>query len=459
MKFYETTFDEHIQKVKETNLHPELDSLILHPSSHQPRSLSQFSNAIFYGPEGVGKYSQALVFLSQFSPSQLRHTRKLVIEDGNSDDTSGGVVDTQLTSSTSTSAQSQGEVVNDKSTFPTSGTKTRTKNSAASGGSSESSTGSKRKEGNKKESDAQTTMTLTTSSESESNSNIILRMSDIHYEVNMSFLNKNARIIWHKIHSQIAEQNRECVILCREFQAIPVDLLSVFYSYMQHNFHNSTSNRIHYILLTDTTGFIPESIVNMCHLVRFIRPMKKLYEQCVPQLRKHGSKVKSKKDVKIDTSDISNIKTLKIALAKFQGNENGSDNSLTQDSYFSFRQLSQGHKPICNIILRILNAIASESATKTTISPVLFSQLREKLYDMLVYDLNIGECMWYIVQCILKQKSAICTATELPLTASTNILHKLIEDVTHFFQYYNQHYRPIYHLENLCMKFVQTIKQ
>lgn len=419
MKFYETTFDEYVHKVKETNLHPEFNTSGAFPShSHSPSSsvphpipLSKFSNAIFYGPTGVGKYSQALAFLSNFSPSQLKHTRKLVIEE---ECTGLGTTTQRSTPSDEPMTQSNAEV------------DTQLTTSHSVGGIDPEST-------------------------------IILRMSDIHYEVNMSFLNKNARIIWHKIYSQIAEQNRECVILCKEFQAIPVDLLAVFYSYMQHNLHYEKANRIHYILLTNTTGFIPESILNMCQLVRFIRPMKKLYEQCVPQMSRHISRVKSKKDVKIDVVDVSNVKYLKVALAKFQGTSitqlhqthththTQPQVSNTTDSFAAFRQLSHRHQPTCDIILKILQAIA----VKTTTSPVLFSQLREKLYDMLVFDLNIGECMWYIMGCILQ-------LVPNPNTYG-NILHELVQAITYFFRYYDQHYRPIYHLEHVCMKFVRIL--
>lgn len=63
----EKTFTEVLEKIKNDNLHTEISQVI--------ESLKK-DNYLFYGPHGVGKYSQALLLLSKFSPSQLTYEKK-----------------------------------------------------------------------------------------------------------------------------------------------------------------------------------------------------------------------------------------------------------------------------------------------------------------------------------------------------------------------------------------------
>ena len=54
MKFQETHFEEYINAVKNINLHPKLEKIY----AHFPETINKLGNLIFYGPSGVGKYSQ-----------------------------------------------------------------------------------------------------------------------------------------------------------------------------------------------------------------------------------------------------------------------------------------------------------------------------------------------------------------------------------------------------------------
>ena len=68
IKFYENTFDEYVNK--KNNLHPNL---------HKMTNYIQNKNVIFYGPPGIGKYTQVLKYIKNESPSQLKYERKLNI--------------------------------------------------------------------------------------------------------------------------------------------------------------------------------------------------------------------------------------------------------------------------------------------------------------------------------------------------------------------------------------------
>ena len=69
-----------------------------------------------------------------------------------------------------------------------------------------------------------------------------------------------------------------------------------------------------------------------------------------------------------------------------------------------------------------------------------YLELREHLYTLLVYQLDISDCLWYIIQTLYyKQK----------------ITYEQLFDINihiyKFFKYYNNNYRPIYHLERIIL--------
>ena len=65
-----------------------------------------------------------------------------------------------------------------------------------------------------------------------------IKISDIHFEVDMSLLGCNAKILWGKIYNQIIDiletkPKPYGIIICKNFHLIHNELLDVFYSYMQ----------------------------------------------------------------------------------------------------------------------------------------------------------------------------------------------------------------------------------
>ena len=76
MKFYETHFEEYTTKTKTENLHPKLDKLF----SKFPANLTNLKNLIFYGPSGVGKYSQMLHLIQKYSPTNLKYEKKIIVK-------------------------------------------------------------------------------------------------------------------------------------------------------------------------------------------------------------------------------------------------------------------------------------------------------------------------------------------------------------------------------------------
>ena len=76
MKFLETHFEEYINKVEENNLHSKLTKVY----AKFPKTLDKLGNIIFYGPGGVGKYSQVLYAIKKYSPSDLKYEKKMIVQ-------------------------------------------------------------------------------------------------------------------------------------------------------------------------------------------------------------------------------------------------------------------------------------------------------------------------------------------------------------------------------------------
>ena len=66
MKFYETHFEEYINANNNFNLHPKLEKVY----NKFPVQFKKLQNLIFYGPAGIGKYTQMLCSIKK-SPSWL----------------------------------------------------------------------------------------------------------------------------------------------------------------------------------------------------------------------------------------------------------------------------------------------------------------------------------------------------------------------------------------------------
>jgi hypothetical protein len=315
MKFHETHFEEYIN-VKE-NLHPKLEKIF----NKFPKKITELKNLIFYGPNGVGKYTQLLKSIRKYSASDLKYEKKISV------------------------------TYNKQQYF--------------------------------------------------------FKISDIHYEIDMSLLGCNSKLLWHEIYSQIidiisAKNDKSGIIVCKYFNNIHSELLENFYSYMQKN--NALTIDLKFILITEELSFIPETIINCCEIIHISRPTKTLYNKCL------------KNNLIIKPDNITNIKNL----------------------HSSITQLMMPHKIICD---KIIDAMIKIENTK-------FIKFRDMLYDIFIYNLDITDVIWYIISTLIKQNKI----------KKEDVSILLIKTYS-FFQYYNNNYRPIYHLENYLFFIVSLIHE
>jgi hypothetical protein len=233
------------------------------------------------------------------------------------------------------------------------------------------------------------------------------KVSDIHYEIDMSLLGCNSKLLWHDIYQQIvdiisAKTDKSGVIVCKYFHEIHSELLDNFYSYMQQNV--SLGVDIKFILLTEELSFIPDNILNCCEVINIARPTKTSYQKCI----------KKKLPSKIKSENITNIKLLHV---------------YNEDLMIQYRI-------ICDKIIKSL----------LNIDTLQFLKFRDLLYDIFIYNLDISDCIWYILS---------------NLVSNNHIQKENISDIllkTYcFFQYYNNNYRPIYHIENYLFYLAKII--
>lgn len=378
MKYYETQYEEYIQSVKTYNIHPELEDRF----RSFPTTIPQLGNMILYGPCGSGKYSQLLYLLERYSPSHLKYDKKISIQ-------------------------------TEKQTY-------------------------------------------------------VYRISDIHYEIDMALLGCHSKTLWHEVFFQIVDilsvkPDKTGIIVCKNFHSIHSELLEVFYSYIQHSNALSPNIHIRFILLTEHISFIPNNILNCCEKIGVAKPSvetfsnilsspKTVFESSIPTttptMSMFSMSLPSSYECETDNTQQSNAFLHKIGTKRKLSKkhlENAYQILKTADSksilnlkeiqsFTTVENTDELPKDIFNIICDHIIHVMEHPET------LEFTEFREKLYDILIYNLDITECLWYIFRHFI-QRGYISGKKD---TTSNILLHIYV-----FLKYYNNNYRPIYHLESI----------
>ncbi len=312
-----------------------------HPTlfAHQtwPATLREWRNVAFFGPPGVGKYTQALRVLQRYSDNGLKTCTKMTI----------------------TTTVNKAERVH------------------------------------------------------------TLRTSDIHYEVDVSMLGCNAKVLWHQIFQHIAEAvsakaSRVGVVLCRNFHGIHSELLETFYSYMQQPFASAVS--IKFCLLTEHLGFLPTPIVDCCHVVHVPRPTKNVYLRAT-----HLTRAQWRPET--DRSRLTNFKLVRA----WHADPVGTYPALVPAAALTDR------------LIRML----------TSVRRLSFAALRDTLYDLLIHGLDVVEVAWDVVRHVLRHDWL------LPPATPSDLLNRAYS----FLRLFHNNYRPIYHLEHFYLWVAVHVRQ
>lgn len=267
-------------------------------------------------------------------------------------------------------------------------------------------------------------------------------ISDIHYEIDLALLGCESKKLWNECFFQIvdvvsAKQSKSGIILCKNFQSIHSELLDVFYSYMQHC--RALSIHIVFVLLTEHVSFIPNRILQCCKLIPVKRPPAELYEK---NTTSHQHTTISKTH-KLFLQQIHPKTTSQISL-DVRGLEGISPDSLLNiKEMHSIAKVASPPKEVFNIIC---DNIIDKMRNHETLDIISF---RDNLYDILLYGLDVTECLWYILYYFVE--------SEIFVDESGEVLSEIMDKMNAFLKFYNNNYRPIYHLESMFIYLITKV--
>lgn len=234
----------------------------------------------------------------------------------------------------------------------------------------------------------------------EHNKNIYyFRISDIHIEIDMELLGCQSLSVWNCIYNFIMNMTfitNTFYIVCKNFHMINDDLLANFDCYMQKNYYKEQF--IHFILLTNSVSFIQNNILNKCQIINIARPNKTSIRTILKQNYKEYNNL-------IEYKIPETIPTFGFKL---------------QEKLLSF------------IIIGAFD----------------INEMRQILYELLVYNINTHCTINYITNELIRQNILNNKNIKLYLILVYNNL-----------KLYNNNYRSIFHLESYVVNVIRLIHE
>ena len=159
--------------------------------------------------------------------------------------------------------------------------------------------------------------------------------------------------------------------------------------------------------------------MNSCLVLNIQKPDKSQFLEYAEKVIKKPNAVKILQE--IDTNTLMNIKEIQ-SLSLISSTE-------------------EIPKDIFNIICdKIIHEI-------TECDMIHFMNFRDSLYDILIYNLDMTECVWYIL-----------THFILNGQLKSRDVSAVLQKIYVFLKYFNNNYRPIYHLESIMFYIIVKIK-
>jgi hypothetical protein len=281
----------------------------------------------------------------------------------------------------------------------------------------------------------------------------------------MSLLGCNSKILWNDIFLQIVDiisvkTEKVGFIICKNFHMIHGELLEIFYSYIQQ-YSECYNNKllfggnilIHFIIITENVSFLPNNILQSCHILNIGRPSYDQYNKMItltnnsdlrPSVLEPKTQsltpLSSSNDTKITENMLNNIMC---------------DEIINIKELYSFKYIDNKKdipKDIFNIVCdNILKEILNHKKMS-------FSNFRDVIYDILIYNLEAVDCIWYILFYLINynsdtKESSLSKKNPKSSKMIGYLTNKDISDILNkvyfFLKYYNNNYRPIYHLESI----------
>ena len=257
----------------------------------------------------------------------------------------------------------------------------------------------------------------------------ILKISDIHYEINLENLTCNSKILLNDIYNNIIDAIQSSteklgIILCKNFHEINNEIIEIFYSYMQKKLLNNLT--LKFIILTEHLSFIPANILDVCKILYYSNLS---YSNYIKLSNTNNKKFLLKKHDNYDKDYISNIYS--INLLKYINLDDTNENIVCLKS------------SICDKIINII-----------FFKKINYYNIRNILYDILIYNLNIYDCTFYIVFSVIFKKLELSGEK-----IDKDFINKIFVRICILFKYYNNNYRPIYHLETFILYLIKLVNE
>jgi hypothetical protein len=236
---------------------------------------------------------------------------------------------------------------------------------------------------------------------------------------------------------------------------------------MQQYNHSQSNIKIKFFIISEHISFMPMPIINNCHILRIGRPSKERIEELISSQycllnNKEESRTftqritdyKMKPSIFVQRTNIvtktNKIKTITdnidiegvMNLKEYRSLPLIIDEISCESTNNQFEISSVLPKDVFNII--------SDNIIKEISNPqnISFTEFRDTLYDILTYNLDMTECLWYILRHFIDNKSL--TKTDIS---------EILMDTFLFLKYYNNNYRPIYHLERIMFTIINKINK
>ena len=242
-----------------------------------------------------------------------------------------------------------------------------------------------------------------------------MRISEIHYEVDVMVLGCNHRQLWDDIFVKIYDivrakppGRRFGTVVVRGFQHVHPDLHDVFYGYMQRMRHDLTVD-ISFYIQTSCVSFIHRSILDACEHVNVAKRYNDMVEI--------GRTISAQSSPLRKSLSSSKMKGLIDCGAE------GPSEPL----------VSRVHEKACDELIHYV--LEDHRCTKN----VMFN-VRDKLYNIMFLYLDMHKSMWYVV-CRLSEE----------IQADDETMFRMTDAYVRCFNGFNTNYRPIYHLERFVV--------
>jgi hypothetical protein len=269
----------------------------------------------------------------------------------------------------------------------------------------------------------------------------IFFISDIHYEIDMSFLGCNSKTVWHELFFQIVDiisvkPDKIGILVCKNFHMIHSELLEIFYSYMQR----LTCVTVKFVILTEHISFLPNNILRACSIIPIKKPSQKNIIQMVEKIERTKKqtnqtetfikRITGKKQKQTSTT-IQLLKKTDVSLLL---------NLKEVQSFSLIKSQEEIPKDVFNVIC---DQIIQDMENIDSLS---FTNFRDSLYDIMIYNLDVVECVWYIFTHFIQIGKF-----------NKEDISKVLEKIYPFLQYFNNNYRPIYHLEKMMFTMIEIL--